>query len=257
MSPLILERARAAAHAWSVRIAAIGAAISAALVAIDPATLQAGWLSMPAEVRALFPEHLQAWIGLALFVAVAIARVVPQPAAAHRLGLLSAPAPAMKVGPVATALLHHFERCVLTAYLCPAGKWTIGWGMTYYPDGRKVRSGDRITREQADAMFEQLLARDFAAPVMAAIGRAPVTAAQFGAMVALAYNIGIKAFRGSSVLRYHRAGEIDAAARAFGLFVLVKGKKNRGLVRRRAAEAALYVSNFAELTQLTFGEVKA
>jgi GH24 family phage-related lysozyme (muramidase) len=254
---LLLERARAAAHAWSVRVAAIGAMISAALVAIDPATLQAAWLGMPADVRALLPEHLQSWIGLALFVGVAIARVVPQPAAAHRLGLLSTPAPAMKPGPVAIALLHHFERCVLTAYLCPAGKWTIGWGMTYYPDGRRVKAGDRITRDQADAMLEQLLARDFAAPVMAAIGRAPVTAAQFGAMVALAYNIGLKAFRSSSVLRLHRAGQIDAAGSAFGLFNLVNGRKSNGLVRRRAAEAALYVSNFAELKAQTFGEVIA
>ncbi|MEH3103426.1 MAG: lysozyme [Sphingomonas phyllosphaerae] len=254
---LILERARAAAHAWSVRVAAIGAMISAALVAIDPATLQAAWLSMPADVRTLFPEHLQAWIGLLLFVGVAIARVVPQPAAAHRLGLISSPTPALIVGPVAIALLHHFERCRLTAYRCRAAKWTIGWGMTYYPDGRRVKAGDRITQEQADAMFAQLLARDFAAPVMAAIGRTPVTAAQFGAMVALAYNIGMGAFRKSSVLRFHRLAQVDAAARAFALFNKIDGEVSSGLVRRRAAEAALYLSNFAELKAQTFGEVTA
>ncbi|TCP33284.1 lysozyme [Sphingomonas sp. BK235] len=254
---ILLERASAAAHAWSVRIAAIGAALSAALLALDPTVLQGAWNGMPPELRALLPEHLQAWIGLLLFVGVTVARAVPQPKAAHRLGLLSTPAPALMVGPVAIALLHHFESCRLSAYRCPAGKWTIGWGMTYYPDGRRVKAGDRITQEQADAMFAQLLARDFAAPVMAAIGRVPVTAQQFGAMVALAYNIGLKAFRSSSVLRLHRAGQIDAAAAAFGLFNLVDGKKSSGLVRRRAAEAALYLGDFAELKARTFGKVTA
>lgn len=254
---LLLERASAAAHAWSVRIAAIGAAIAAALLTIDPIALQGAWMSMPPELRALLPQHLQIWISLALFIGVAVARAIPQPKAAHRLGLLSSSVQTMKVGPVAVALLHHFERCRLTAYRCPAGIWTIGWGMTFYPDGRRVKRGDQITREQADAMFEQLLARDFAPAVLKAIGNAPVTAAQFGAMVALAYNIGVKAFRTSSVLRLHRAGQIDAAAKAFGLFNLVDGVKNRGLVRRRAAEAALYLSNFAELKAQTFNEVTA
>ncbi|MBB3691443.1 lysozyme [Sphingomonas sp. BK580] len=254
---LILERARASTHAWSVRIAAIGAAIYASLLTIDPTALQAAWSSMPPELRALLPQHLQAWISLALFVAVAVARTVPQPAAAHRLGLISSPAPAMKVGPLAIALLHHFERCRLVAYLCPAGKWTIGWGMTYYPDGRRVKAGDRITQDQADAMFEQLLARDFAPAVLAAIGRAPITAAQFGAMVVLAYNIGKGAFRSSTVLRLHRAGEIDAAARAFALFNKSNGQISSGLIRRRAAEAALYLGDFAELKAQTHGEVAA
>lgn len=173
-----------------------------------------------------------------------------------------------KVGPKARALMHHFESCKLKAYADPGtgGKpWTIGWGMTYYPDGRTVQPGDRITQDQADAMFVQLVERDFATPVSVAIGDAPTTAAQFGAMVALAYNIGIgprvwlpgmkKGFRQSDVLKLHRAGKYDAAALAFGSWTRASGNVMAGLVRRRAAEASLYRENYAELARLTMGDV--
>lgn len=173
-----------------------------------------------------------------------------------------------KVGPKGRALMHHFESCKLKAYPDPGtgGKpYTIGWGMTYYPDGRRVQLGDVITQAQADAMFVQLLERDFAAPVSAAIGDAPTTPAQFGAMVALAYNIGIgprvwvpgmqKGFRQSDVLKQHRAGKHDAAALAFGSWTRAAGKVMSGLVRRRAAEAALYREDMADLARLTFNAV--
>lgn len=87
-----LEKWRALSRAWSVRIAAIGAALYAAVLALDPVQLQATWQSMPAELRALLPEHVQAWIGLALMIAVVVARGVPQPAVDRRLSLLAAPA---------------------------------------------------------------------------------------------------------------------------------------------------------------------
>ncbi|MEG8016120.1 lysozyme [Sphingomonas sp. 22R3R2A-7] len=173
-----------------------------------------------------------------------------------------------KVGPKARALMHHFESCKLLAYPDPAtGRkpYTIGWGMTYYLDGRLVKLGDHITQEQADDMFAQLVERDFAKPVSAAIGDAATTPAQFGAMVALAYNIGIgprvwifglpKGFRQSEVLKKHRAGKHTEAARAFGSWTRAAGQVMAGLVRRRAAEAALYRSDMTEVARLTFNAV--
>ncbi|KTT72661.1 hypothetical protein NS334_08415 [Sphingomonas endophytica] len=153
--------------------------------------------------------------------------------------------------------MHHFERCALVAYRCPAGKWTIGWGMTYYPDGRKVKAGDRITQAEADAMFVILLERDFVPAVRKAIGAAATTPAQFGAMVALAYNIGTFRFAWSTVARRHRAGDAVGASAAFLLWNKVRGAVSSGLMRRRRAEAALYLGNFVELKALTFGKVAA
>jgi GH24 family phage-related lysozyme (muramidase) len=180
----------------------------------------------------------------------------------------------LKVGPKALALMHHFESCRLNAYRDSVGIPTIGWGMTYYPDGRRVKIGDRITQIQADAMFAELLERDFAAPVRAALGAAGTSPAQFGAMVALAYNIGVgpkvwipglkKGFRQSEVLKRHKAGDFlgagglggdDPTSGAFGGWVRAGGKVLAGLVRRRSAEAALYRSDFANLARFTNGEV--
>ncbi len=173
-----------------------------------------------------------------------------------------------KVGPKARALMHHFEDLRLTAYPDPGtggDPWTIGRGMTYYLDGRKVRRGDLMTLATADAMFDQMLMRDFAGPVSEAIGDASTTSAQFGAMVALAYNIGMgprvwipglkKGFRQSEVLKLHRAGKYAAAALAFGSWTRASGKVMAGLVRRRAAEAALYRENYSEVSRLTMGDV--
>lgn len=86
-----LEKWRALSRAWSVRIAAIGAALYAAVLALDPVQLQDVWQSLPPELRAMLPEHVQTWIGLILMAAVIVARGVPQPAVDRRLSLLAAP----------------------------------------------------------------------------------------------------------------------------------------------------------------------
>lgn len=252
----LLAKGRAFARAWYAHAAGAIATATGLLMTLDPGVLQAGWQTMPAELRVLIPAKLASYISLALLVSVWLIGKTPRPIGAQVLGLVARAAPApLVVGPLAIALMHHFERCELAAYLCPAGKWTIGWGMTYYPDGRRVKKGDRISQEQADAMFAQLLERDFAPAVRAAIGAAATTPAQFGAMVALAYNIGAVRFTLSTVARRHRAGDVDGAAAAFALWNKVKGKVSDGLVRRRRAEAALYLSRFVELKALTFNEV--
>lgn len=136
-------------------------------------------------------------------------------------------------------LMHSFEQCKLEAYPDPGSAdgtpWTIGWGST----GPDVRKGLTWTQAQCDARFAADLAV-FSAGVDKAIGDAPTTQSQFDAMVCLAYNIGLKAFRGSTVLRKHRAGDYLGAARAFLMWNKNDGKVMRGLTRRRLAESDLY-----------------
>lgn len=166
-----------------------------------------------------------------------------------------------RVGPKAIALMHHFESCKLKAYRDMVGVWTIGWGDT----GPHVRSGLVWTQAQADAAFENRLANEFAAGVDAALGSSPTTPAEFGAMVALAYNIGLgpriwlpgrkRGFRQSSVLKFHKAGDHASAAAAFLAWNRAGGQVVAGLTRRRSAEAALYRSDFAGLSRFTQGAV--
>lgn len=84
----LLEKARVLARAWSVQLAAIGAAACALLLTIDPESLQAMWQGLPPEIRALLPEQLRTWIGMALFIGVALARLISQPKVGRRLGLV-------------------------------------------------------------------------------------------------------------------------------------------------------------------------
>ena len=145
-------------------------------------------------------------------------------------------------------LMHQFEGCEMKrpdgrvqAYLCPANVWTIGWGSTGKDpfNGGVIRDGTIWTQEQCDLRFQSHLAQ-FEEGVRDAIGNAPTTQAQFDAMCSLCYNIGVAAFRRSTVLRRHNAGDYDGAAAAFAMWNKGGGRVLRGLVRRRAAEAKLY-----------------
>ena len=130
-------------------------------------------------------------------------------------------------------LIKKFEGCKLTAYLCPAKIWTVGFGST----GPHVKPVMTITQAQADELLRSDLRRfeDYVAKA------APnATDNQFAAMVSLAFNIGEGALGRSTVLRKHLAGDHAGAAAAFGMWNKAGGRVLPGLTRRRNAEAALY-----------------
>ena len=133
-------------------------------------------------------------------------------------------------------ILKQFEGCKLKAYLCPANVWTIGWGRT-----TNVKHGDTCTKAQADAWLSEEYDL-FERGVLNLLDDQPTTPNMLGAMVSLAYNIGLGAFGKSSVLRNHLARRYANAAASFKLWNKGGGKVLPGLVRRRAAEAALYLS---------------
>ena len=138
-------------------------------------------------------------------------------------------------------LIKEFEGLRLTAYKCSADVWTIGWGTTAAAGvGIEPKAGMKITVDQAELYFQRGIDK-FAAQIKAMLTRAP-NENQFGAMVSLAYNIGPSAFKRSSVLRHFNAGNDAAAANAFLAWNKAGGKVLRGLVNRRADEAALYRS---------------
>jgi lysozyme len=112
--------------------------------------------------------------------------------------------------------------------------WTVGWGNTH-----GVGPFTENTPEQAEADFQRHLV-EFTEGVLALLKR-PANENQLAAMVALAFNIGLEAFAGSTMLRAHDRGDFAAASRAFGLWNMSNGKQEDGLVRRRAAESALYL----------------
>jgi lysozyme len=139
------------------------------------------------------------------------------------------------------ALIKQFEGCKLKAYKCPAGVWTIGYGTT---DGAVTgvtpHEGMVITQEQADRYLAISVGK-FAAAIKPAITQ-PINENEFGAFVSLAYNIGSGAFKKSSALRHFNAGDKAKAADAILMWNKAGGKVLSGLVRRRAAERALFLT---------------
>ncbi len=138
-------------------------------------------------------------------------------------------------------LIKRNEGCVLDAYPDPAtggDPWTIGYGHT----GPDVAEGLSITQERAEELLRQDLGR-FQDGVDDLIAEnATISDSQYGAMVSLAFNIGLGNFRASSVLRDHNAGDNQAAADAFRMWNKAAGKVMNGLTRRREEERTLYLT---------------
>lgn len=156
----------------------------------------------------------------------------------------------MTVDKTGIDLIHSFEGLSLTPYICPAGVPTIGWGNTYYPNGKKVTMKDKaITREQADEIFAFVLSL-FERDVNSLI-KTKLTQNQFSALVSFAYNVGTdidaddvpEGLGDSTLLKNVNANPNDPTIRAeFAKWNKSNGKPLAGLIRRRKMEADLYFS---------------
>lgn len=144
--------------------------------------------------------------------------------------------------PIALAGVYEIaksENLELVAYLCPARIPTLGWGET-----EGVHLGDTCTKEQADQWLLEDL-QDRTRKVQALL-KVPTSPNQLAALVSLAYNIGVEALAGSSVLKRHNAGDFIGAAQAMDWWnkARVDGvlQELPGLTSRRKREAALYLA---------------
>lgn len=159
----------------------------------------------------------------------------------------------MKTSATGRALIRHFEQGphggpAMQAYLCPAGKWTIGYGHT-----KGVKRGDTLVDLQhADELLATDL-REYELGVMELVSdRVALTQGQFDALVAFSFNVGLdvdgdviaEGLGDSSLLRYVNAGDPARAAEQFDRWVWasVNGRRVKlaGLVKRRAAERKLF-----------------
>ncbi len=138
------------------------------------------------------------------------------------------------------ALIEKFEGLRLTAYLDPAGVWTIGYGHT------PSYKGQVVDLSHAEALLRADLVTAEMAVTKAILFGAGTNDNQFSAMVSLAFNIGGGAFKGSTLLKRHRAGQFALAAAEFTNWdkAHVDGKLVvlPGLLSRRLAEMMLYNS---------------
>ena len=149
------------------------------------------------------------------------------------------PATAPAVPPAAVQIVAEFEGFKATAYLCPAGVWTIGYGTTRWDNGAPVVRGDGpVTQEAARRMLRRDL--DDAARALDRLVTVPLTEHQRAALISLIYNIGAGAFERSTLRAHLNAGRYVSAAGEFTRWNKGGGAVLPGLVRRRAAEVRLF-----------------
>lgn len=139
-------------------------------------------------------------------------------------------------------LIQQFEGLSLKPYLCPAKIPTIGYGNTFYEDGKAVTMADApITKERAIGLFLSIV-QPFEEQVSALLKKS-VNQQQFNALVSFTYNVGRGAFMQSTLLKKVNANPNDPTIRdEFMKWVKVNGAVFTGLVNRRKAESDMYFS---------------
>lgn len=119
------------------------------------------------------------------------------------------------------------------AYICPAGKLTIGWGHTH-----NVRPGQVITEAEGEVLLADDL-RD-AMDAVDRLVKVPLTSGQYGALVDFIFNVGVGAFQKSTLLRVLNAGDYDAVPHELLRWTHANGVELTGLIVRRQAEVDLW-----------------
>jgi lysozyme len=148
----------------------------------------------------------------------------------------------MKLNNAGYQLICEFEGLRLKPYLCSAKISTIGYGNTYYPNGKRVTLLDEpITKEYAFEIFK-VIADKFGKRVSEMVKK-PLTQNQFNALVSFAYNVGTGAFSTSTLLKKVNANPNDLTIRnEFARWTRANGKIVNGLVNRRKKESDVYFS---------------
>lgn len=141
--------------------------------------------------------------------------------------------------PIACALARPFEGLRLRPYLCPAGIPSIGYGATYYLDGRPVTLKDPpISREAAERLLVVTMGRVYVAGA-ARLCPAADTPGRLAALGDFAFNLGLARLKASTLRKRVQAGDWPGARAELAKWTRGGGRVLPGLVRRRAAEAEM------------------
>lgn len=146
----------------------------------------------------------------------------------------------MKVNKDCLLLIAEFEGLSLRPYLCSAKKATIGYGNTYYKDGKKVTMLDKnITKEDALELLKVMV--DAFAKEVSKLVVSPLNQNQFNALVSFAYNVGANNLKNSTLLKLiNKDPNQLAISNEFLKWVNAGGQKSKGLERRRIKESQIY-----------------
>lgn len=147
-----------------------------------------------------------------------------------------------KISNLGLELIKKYEGFKAKAYLCPANVITIGYGSTYYEDGRKVKLTDSpITQERATELLEALLVSYERSVDSYCVDT--INQNQFDALCSFAYNCGVGNLKSSTLLKKVNKNPNDPTIKdEFLKWNKGGGKVLTGLTKRRIEEAQLYFS---------------
>jgi lysozyme len=140
-------------------------------------------------------------------------------------------------------LIKKFESLSKSAYLCPAGVWTIGYGHTAV-----VYPGQVVTKDEAEVLLKEDVKE--AEEGVSELVKVPLNQNQFDALVSFTFNVGTdidqdakaEGLGDSTLLRKLNSLDYQGAAAEFPKWNRAGGRILKGLTRRRAAEQALFLS---------------
>ena len=140
-------------------------------------------------------------------------------------------------------LIKEFEGLRLKPYLCSAGKGTIGFGSTFYEDGKAVQLTDKpISRARAEQLLINTIA-GFEKQLYPILSGLMLNDNQFSALVSFCFNVGVANFKKSTLLKIIKENPNDKdITEQFLRWNKANKKELPGLTRRRQAEAKLYFS---------------
>jgi lysozyme len=131
------------------------------------------------------------------------------------------------------ALVRAYEGLRLEAYQDSGGVWTIGYGRTH-----GVKAGDHISAERAEHMLKaDLMAAEAS---VSRLVNVRLTDNQFSALVSFVFNVGEGQFAACTLLRKLNEGGYGLVPACLKSWIFDNGRVQPGLVKRRAAEAALW-----------------
>ena len=133
-------------------------------------------------------------------------------------------------------LIKSFEGLVRQTYICPAGYPTIGYG-------HLVRDGEDFGVIDDDQATE-LLRADLMSAENAVARLIPIELLQreFDALVSFTFNLGSGSLQASTLRKRMLAGQKDDIPYQLSRWTIAGGRKLKGLILRRAAEARLFVT---------------
>ena len=137
-------------------------------------------------------------------------------------------------------MIKMFEGFRAKPYKCPAGVPTIGYGSTFYSNGKKVTLKDKPITEQDATNLLTTVVTNFSSGVSKLL-KIQVTQNQFDALVDFAYNVGIGNLKSSTLLKKVNAKNFSGAALEFIKWNKADGKVLPGLTKRRTAEKDLFI----------------